>query len=72
MYTLCWKTEGGHVHALTYTARAVRAQGLDSCRACVKFCLTDFFALPTDRWDPETRWQFNLSTKCHDDYVVGQ
>ena len=55
MYTLCWKTEGGHVHALTYTARAVRAQGLDSCRAFVKFCLTDFFALPTDRWDPETR-----------------
>lgn len=55
MYTLCWKTEGGHVHALTYTARVVRAQGLDSCRACVKFCLTDFFALPTDRWDPETR-----------------
>ena len=62
-YTLCFiadvhsllKTEGGHVHALTYTARAVHAQGLDSCRACVKFCLTDFFALPTDRWDPETR-----------------
>ena len=47
MYTLCWKTEGGHVHALTYTARAVHAQGLDSCRAGIKFCLTDFFALPT-------------------------
>ena len=43
------------MHALTYIARAVRAEGLDSCRACVKFCLTDFFALPTDRWDPETR-----------------
>ena len=28
------------MHALTYTARAVRAQGLDSCGACVKFCLT--------------------------------
>ena len=72
MYTLCWKAEGGHVHALTYTARVVRAQGLDSCRACVKFCLTDFFALPTDRWDPETSWQFNQSTKCHVDYVAGQ
>ena len=55
MYTLCWKTEGVHVHALTYTARVVRAQGLDSCRVCIKFCLTDFFALPTDRLDPETK-----------------
>ena len=55
MYSLCWKTEGVHVHALTYTARVVHAHGFDSCRACVKFCLTDFFALPTDRWDPETR-----------------
>ena len=55
MYTLCWKTEGVHVHALTYIATVVRAQVLDSCRTYVKFCLTDFFALPTDRWDPETR-----------------
>ena len=55
MYILFWKTEGVHVHALTYIARVVHAKGLDSYRACVKFCLTDFFALPTDRWDPETR-----------------
>ena len=41
------------MHALTYTARAVRAQGLDSCHACVKFCLTDFFAMPTDRGTQE-------------------
>ena len=57
------------MHALTYTARVVRAQGLYSCRACVKFCLTDFCALPTDRWDLETRCQFNQSTKYHVDYV---
>ena len=37
-----------------------------------KVFLTDFFAMPTDRWDPETRCQFNQSTKCHVDYVAGQ
>ena len=60
------------MHALTYTAKAVRAQGLDSCHSCVKICLTDFFAPPTDRWDPKTRRQFNQSKKCHVDYVAGQ
>ena len=33
------------MHALTYTARVVRVQGLESCRAYIKFCLNDFFAL---------------------------
>ena len=61
MYTICWKTEGVHVHAHTSGPdryihnQVIPAHGLEPCHACVKFCLTDFFALPTDRWDPETR-----------------
>ena len=61
-----------HVHAHTYTTKVVPAQGLNSCCACVKFCLTYFFPLPTDRWDPQSTCQFNQSTKCYIDYLAGQ
>ena len=57
------------MHGLTYTARAVRAQGLDWCGAWVKFCLTDFFGGTQNPGDNLTSHQSATATMWPDSRV---
>ena len=49
----CMRTSGPdrHIHN-----QAIPAHGLESCCACINFCLSDLLPTRTDRWDPQGTW----------------